>query len=169
MVSSEHSLSKGSRQYTWLEDNLKRVDRNLTPWIIIESHRPMYIGERTSPEEFVVGRVMRYEFEDLLIQYKVDLLLAGHFHSYFRSCQGLYQSKCNNGGLTHIVVGTAGAPLTKSHEIHHVDWVEEFIKDWGYGKIIVYNSTVIHWSFISSHGDNEGKIMDEVWIKKETE
>ncbi len=126
----------------------------------------MYMGEFTSLDQYAVEVAMRHEFENLLIQYEVDLFLSGHFHSYFRSCKGLYKSKCNNGGLTHIVVGTAGAKLDEGRKMH-TNWTETFIKDWGYGKIVVYNSTAIHWSFISSHGENEGKTMDELWIKKE--
>jgi len=167
MVSSEHSLSKNSRQYKWLENDLKKVNRNLTPWIIIESHRPMYEGELISPDQFAVDEAMRHEFESLLIQYNIDLFLAGHFHSYFRSCSGLYKSKCNNGGLTHITVGTAGAKLDTGYVMKNNHWTETFIKDWGYGKIVVHNSSALHWSFISSHGANEGTSMDEVWIMKE--
>ena len=38
---------------------------------------------------------MRKEFEYLLYQYDVDFYLSGHYHSYMRSCAGLYKGICN--------------------------------------------------------------------------
>lgn len=42
MMSTEHDFSPESPQYTWLEKDLKSVDRTKTPWIIIGGHRAMY-------------------------------------------------------------------------------------------------------------------------------
>ena len=42
MISTEHDMGRGSRQYSWLEQDLKSVDRIKTPWIIVAGHRPMY-------------------------------------------------------------------------------------------------------------------------------
>jgi hypothetical protein len=163
MISSEHSLRKKSRQYQWLENDLQNIDRSITPWIILESHRPMYMNDMIE-KSVEIG--MRHEFEHLLIEYDVDLFLAGHFHAYHRTCGGLYKSKCNNGGPTHITVGTAGAKLYEGKP-YFSEWSEVFLREWGYGKVTVYNSSCIHWSFIPSHGENEGKVMDELWMTKD--
>ena len=45
MLSSEHDLGEGSNQYNFLETALKAVDRKVTPWVILEFHRPMYNNE----------------------------------------------------------------------------------------------------------------------------
>lgn len=45
MISTEHDLSPGTRQYKWLEQDLKSIDRSKTPWVIIGGHRPMYTSE----------------------------------------------------------------------------------------------------------------------------
>jgi hypothetical protein len=60
-----------------------------------------------------VGIGMRWEFEDLLHDYDVDLYLSGHYHSYLRTftCDGLFRDQCGTGGPTHITVGAAGASL----------------------------------------------------------
>ena len=47
MMSTEHDVGKGSRQYLWLEKDLQNVDRVKTPWIILAGHRPMYNSQLT--------------------------------------------------------------------------------------------------------------------------
>ena len=42
MMSTEHNFEPGSRQYKWLENDLKNVDRKKTPWLVFGGHRPMY-------------------------------------------------------------------------------------------------------------------------------
>lgn len=44
-MSTEHDYSPGSRQYKWLENDLRNVNRSLTPWVIIGGHRAMYCSE----------------------------------------------------------------------------------------------------------------------------
>jgi len=46
MMSSEHDYREGSRQYKWLENDLKNVDREKTPWVVLGGHRPMYSSQR---------------------------------------------------------------------------------------------------------------------------
>ena len=49
MFSTEHHFEETSRQYKWLENDLKSVNRTRTPWIIDGSHRPMFTSEVASP------------------------------------------------------------------------------------------------------------------------
>jgi len=111
VISSEHDLSTGSPQHTWLEQDLYSVNRTKTPWLIVESHRPFYNGE-DYPDQTAVSIGMRYEIENLLKDYRVDLVLAGHYHAYFRSCDGLYHSQCDHGGPMHITVSENGGVRT---------------------------------------------------------
>ena len=39
VISAEHSLEAGSPQRTWLEAQLKAVNRTEYPWLIVNSHR----------------------------------------------------------------------------------------------------------------------------------
>jgi hypothetical protein len=66
-------------QYEWIQKDLANVDRTQTPWIIASWHSPWYC---TNHDHYESGYDMRSEFEDLLYQYKVDLILNGHVHAY---------------------------------------------------------------------------------------
>ncbi len=172
VISSEHDLSPGSAQYVFLEHDLENVDRSKTPWVVLESHRPLYEGEGSGSwwSQNLVGQAMRDEFEDLLLAYQVDLVLAGHYHEYQRTCDGLYKTQCDKGGPIHITVGSAGAKLDDGFElVNH--WTNHFIKgEFGYGRITVANCTDMHFEFVR-HGtkiqDDGGKVLDDVWIHRD--
>jgi hypothetical protein len=40
--SSEHDFAPGSEQYAWILQDLKSVNRSVTPWVIVGFHRPFY-------------------------------------------------------------------------------------------------------------------------------
>jgi len=168
-LSSEHNLTKGSVQYEWMLEDLKSVNRTITPWVIVELHRPIYQSQVDYAQN-IVGVAIRYEIDDLLLKFNVDLVLAGHYHSYLRTCDGLYQSKCHNGGPTHICVGTAGASFD-SNMLYPQKWTEAFIsKQWGYGRITVYNASTLHFEFVEAGANNDtnaGRIGDSVWIERD--
>lgn len=166
VLSSEHDLSSSSVQYQWLEADLSTVNRTVTPWIVVELHRPLYFNEALWPD-VAVGIGMRQEFENLLGWYGVDLVVAGHVHSYFRSCAGLWHSQCDNGGPTHLVVGAAGAVLDNA-PTYSQSWAVKNIQGlYGYGRITVHNDTWLHFQFVQAGPDDDkhaGDVLDEVWI-----
>jgi hypothetical protein len=168
VISSEHDLSQGSPQHAWLEQDFLSVNRTKTPWLVVESHRPMYESEAVWANN-AVGIAMRYEMEDLLRDYQVDLFLSGHYHAYHRSCAGLFRSKCHNGGPTHITVGSAGAMLD-DNPLFRNTWSAKFIKqEYGYGRITVMNSTALHFEFVKAGDQNDtsaGDVHDDVWIRR---
>lgn len=160
MLSSEHDMSPGSEQYKWLSQNLESVDRAKTPWVIVEAHRPLYMNKNGENDQQEVVLHMRRGIESLLNDHNANIFLGGHYHAYFRSCPGLYKSKCNNGGLTHITIGTAGAGLD-THPQFRRSWVAGSKTEWGYGKITVFNATALYFEFIS---DADGLMHDSTWI-----
>ncbi|KAG7402340.1 hypothetical protein PHYBOEH_000048 [Phytophthora boehmeriae] len=136
-ISSEHDWRRGSKQYEWLEDDLKRVDRKKTPWIVLTAHRMMYTTQMGEEADYNVSVHFREEMEDLLWEHKVNLMLVGHQHSYERSC-AVRNGKCikDGKGPVHIVVGSAGAGLEKqgfSNELG--EWSVSHVNDWGYLRI----------------------------------
>lgn len=169
VLSSEHDLSSESRQYAWLLNDLANVNRTKTPWVIVESHRPFYEGEAIWAQNSV-GIGMRFEAEDLLRDYEVDLVLAGHYHAYHRTCDGLYRSKCNNGGPIHITVGSAGAKLDTAN-LYRNSWSAKLISgEYGYGRITVANASALLFEFVKAGHENEtgaGDVHDAVWIQRQ--
>ena len=163
MISSEHDLSGGSPQHTWLQHELKSVNRTTTPFVIVESHRPLYHAEPFWADN-AVGIAMRAEFEDLLRKYRVDIFFAGHYHSYLRTCDGLYASKCHNGGPLHITVGTAGAQLDDTNlGLYDNVWTQRYLAVWGYIRATVHNSSSMLLEFVNARN---GSLEDSVWLRR---
>ena len=81
-LSSEHDFTIGSQQYRWIEDDLKRVDKRVTPWVVVTLHRPMMTPLSGSVFKTSAGMILN--LETLFEEYGVDLVLGGHVHSYER-------------------------------------------------------------------------------------
>lgn len=67
-------------QYAWLKDDLRKVDRTVTPWLVAAWHPPWYNSYSSHYQEF---ECMRQEMEALLYQYGVDIVFAGHVSEIF--------------------------------------------------------------------------------------
>lgn len=89
MLNSE-DFSKA--QQAWLESSLKA---SVASWKVVALHRPLYSSGLHGG-----SRSLRVAIEPLLIRYKVNLVLAGHDHSYER---------LESNGIAHIVSGGGGA------------------------------------------------------------
>jgi hypothetical protein len=167
MLSTEHYCEPGSKQYAWLERDLAKVDRSRTPWVIIEMHRPMYNNQRYQ-SDYTVAQGLQREFEELLVRHDVDLVLAGHYHSYLRSKRIFLDRADDQFGIYHFTVGSAGFPLD-GVGLYEKDWVAFFDDAYGFGRITIANSSAMHWEFIGNTDDNNrGAVLDEVWILKKT-
>lgn len=78
---------KYSPQWKWLKEELKRVNREMTPWLIVVMHVPFYNSDSV---HYMEGESMRSAFESWFVQYKVDFVFAGHVHAYERSVSFSY-------------------------------------------------------------------------------
>ncbi|KAG2445750.1 hypothetical protein HXX76_000356 [Chlamydomonas incerta] len=169
MLSSEHDLGGGSSQAAWLADDLAAVDRCATPWVVVGIHRPMYVVY-PHKDNRIVGEHIRAAIEDLLLQYRVDLVLSGHVHAYYRSCSAA-DNKCveedlaaASGGLgrggdavegiRHIVLGTAGHVLSNVED-DQKDWCEEVMNEFGFGRFDV-DGDIMNFNFIRTEDGSVG-------------
>ena len=168
VISGEHNLTKGSPQHNWLKKDLASVNRTITPWLVVETHRPIYNSETHEMHKPVVQLGLQNSIEDLLHEFQVDVVIGGHYHSYFRSCDGLYEYKCDSGGPTYITAGTGGAPLdgNMSQVIDPHHYTMKFDKSkWGVARASVYNSSMLYWEFVAvDHNKTLGSIIDKAWI-----
>jgi hypothetical protein len=71
-----------SLQFQWLTTYIAAIDRNRTPWIMVQFHAPMYC---TSVSHYMEGEIFRRQYEPLLNKYRVDIVMKGHVHAYERS------------------------------------------------------------------------------------
>lgn len=71
-----------SNQYKWLEQELSRVDRSLTPWVCAVMHGPWYNSNKLHQGPAGEPQIgMKKDMEELFNRNQVDLVLAGTFHS----------------------------------------------------------------------------------------
>ncbi|KAL5499889.1 hypothetical protein EMCRGX_G011356, partial [Ephydatia muelleri] len=114
--------------------------------------RPMYIASKDTgyPDGHnAVAYALRNSLEPLFLEYKVDLALWAHIHAYQRTCP-VYQERCTDGGIPHVVIGMAGRNLANVLPSSLPSWlVYTDYKAYGYSRITV-NDTTLTFEYIHS-------------------
>lgn len=82
VLSSYSPYVKYTPQWWWLREELKKVDREKTPWLIVLMHVPLY---SSNVVHYMEGESMRAVFESWFVHSRVDFIFAGHVHAYERS------------------------------------------------------------------------------------
>ena len=112
-MSTEHDYTPGSTQYTWLEQDLSAVNRDVTPFVIVYGHKPMYSSNSYHGSEVE----LRDALEELYVTQGVDLVIAGHDHFYERTWpvsgetvqdEGKGARFARGSAPIHLVIGIAG-------------------------------------------------------------
>ncbi len=181
-MSTEHNYDIGSKQWLWLENDLKNVDRTVTPWIVFGGHRAMYLdstygGSETS--DVTVMDRMILNLEPLLYKYRVNIGFYGHNHVVQRQSAVLNKEviqastpKVDAAGNTvhwhedpqatvHMVVGTGGASFTKTAMADPPAWNEMVFYEYGYARIEATNASHLNWEWVKSE---TGEILDRMVI-----
>ncbi|XP_031477087.1 purple acid phosphatase 15 isoform X2 [Nymphaea colorata] len=104
MLGAYTDFNRTGAQYKWLEADLNKVDRSVTPWLIATWHPPWYSSYKAHYRE---AECMRLEMEELLYSYGVDIIFNGHVHAYERSNR-VFNYSLDPCGPVHITVGDGG-------------------------------------------------------------
>ncbi|KAI8108135.1 hypothetical protein M9434_006165 [Picochlorum sp. BPE23] len=104
MLNNYVPYSDNSVMYKWFDEDLSKVDREQTPWIVVGFHSPWY---HTYINHYKENSNMQEYFEPLMLKHKVDVVLNGHVHAYARS-PPVYEFKPNTCGPLYMTVGDGG-------------------------------------------------------------
>lgn len=169
-VSSYHPYEQGTPQYMWLDRDLKSVDREKTPWVIVNLHAPWYNSNVAHQGEWQSTEV-RKTWQPLLCDARVNIMFAGHVHSYER-----IHPTCSNAtvnyvtGVTHVNIGDGG-----NREGLYNNWLpgengragpvwSAFREgSYGHGILDIKNATHAYWQW-HRNKDGEKKTRDSTWI-----
>lgn len=167
MLGCYADFTRKSQQYAWLEDDLAKVDRSRTPWLIVGMHAPWYNSNVAHQGEM---EGMKSTMESLLFQYGVDMVFAGHVHAYERSLR-VYQGRLNNLGPVYINIGDGGNREGLSNEYIKPSpkWSAFREPSYGMGVLNLMNSTHAVWQWhrnqdgIMVIGDNVDIVRNMQW------
>ncbi|KAL3506400.1 hypothetical protein ACH5RR_031782 [Cinchona calisaya] len=115
MLGGYIAYNKSADQYKWLEKDLAKVDRKVTPWLIATWHPPWYT---TYTAHYREAECMKVAMEEILYKYGVDIVFNGHVHAYERSNR-VYNYTLDPCGPVHIAIGDGGN--REKMAIKHVD------------------------------------------------
>ena len=134
-MSTEHNFSIGSEQFLWIENDLRSVDRSVTPWVIFGGHRSMYINSNQCCKSGVacgsscflgsdqgVSAMLQESMEPLLYKYRVNVAFSGHLHEIQRQ-SAVYAGGTNSVGPDFYI---QTATMVDSVDIPEADSVSTY-------------------------------------------
>lgn len=152
-----------SPQYQWLESDLEKVNREVTPWVVVVMHGPWY-NSNTGHYEETQTVMMRDSMEGLFYKYKVNIAFAGHVHAYERTYP-VFNNATVPDGTVFVTIGDGG-----NHEGHADTYYEQ--PEWsayrngtqfGHGEMVVEDRDRLVWRWMRNV-DGEAISKDEVTI-----
>ena len=168
-MSTEHDYQQGSTQYNWLEQDLSSVNREVTPFVIVYGHKPMYSSNSYHGSEVE----LRDALEDLYITQGVDLVIAGHDHFYERTWPVSGENVVNNGkddrfarghAPIHLVIGIGGRSAYEELDEPQPEW-SAYRENSTYGWTrLVYDGDLKELSF--THHRIDGSIGDQFILQE---
>ncbi len=138
MLGSYAKYGKDSDQYAWLEQDLMKINRRITPWVIVGMHAPWY---NSNHNHYGEGEEMRTIMEPLLYQHGVDFIISGHVHAYERS-EHVYDFRLDECGPMHINIGDGGNREGLDFDYYkQPDWSALREPSYGHGILDLLNET----------------------------
>lgn len=178
-------------QYAAIEADLAAVNRETTPWVVATFHRPLYCSVNPSDDDYeseepgpfttrikdctVSAPLIRGVWEDLFYQYKVDILMNAHVHTYERLNPAYNNQAASNKYTSLHLIRGAGAPLTivtgmagqaESYaklSTTPLAWSVAQSDEKGFGLLQAYNSSAILYQQLSSA---DMTVLDYLWLFK---
>jgi len=155
-------------QKMFVEQDLKKVDRKKTPFVIACMHNPMYNSNMGHHHE-ATTIITRKWAEPLFLKYGVDAVFNGHVHAYERN-GGIAYGKPSATGPIYVTVGDGG-----NHEGLYDEWLPKpdysVFRDgryYGHGELKIYNHSHIKWTWIPNAEQGPDLPVDETWIRPRT-
>ncbi|XP_024013759.1 purple acid phosphatase 21 [Eutrema salsugineum] len=161
MLGSYTHFDSRSDQYRWLQADLKKVDRKTTPWLVVVMHTPWYSTNKAHEGE---GESMRKAMERLFFLSHVDIVFAGHIHTYERF-RPVYKNKANQCGPMYITIGDGGNREGLAYSFYKPRSRLSAFREssFGHGRLRIINEKRAHWSWHRNQ-DNFSVIADQVWF-----
>jgi hypothetical protein len=143
VLSTEHPIAE---QVAFFKQDVKSLNRDKVPWLLVSLHRPIFISEATPAG---LQKILSTTWHPLFAESGVDFVYTGHAHYYERLCavemdpHNFTNTSCSKkrDRPVYIVDGTAGAePDMKSPESKLTKY-KEFGK-WGYSRLFVSENSL---------------------------
>ncbi|KAE9352150.1 hypothetical protein PF008_g5598 [Phytophthora fragariae] len=153
-----------SLQYEWLHQEFKRVDRSVTPWLVVIMHGPWY-NSNTAHQGMEPHMIMKKNMEDILYLNKVDVVVAGHVHAYERSYP-VYKEKVVEDGPIYVVLGDAGnrEGLAPTYFDPQPEWSAFRQADYGFSLLNVANRTHASMQWFEDRPSGDAILRDTVTL-----
>eukprot|EP00475_Leptophrys_vorax_P018469 TRINITY_DN2525_c0_g2_i3.p1 TRINITY_DN2525_c0_g2~~TRINITY_DN2525_c0_g2_i3.p1 ORF type:complete len:393 (+),score=97.94 TRINITY_DN2525_c0_g2_i3:243-1421(+) len=146
-LSTESDYDTNSVQYAWFVNDMEKVDRSKTPWVIVMFHRPYYNTNYAHQGEV---RDFRPTYEPLLAKYCVDIVLSGHVHAYERT-KPVYNDKVGTEFPQYFNIGDGGNREGLQYSWYAKTAWSAFRKSaYGYSRMDMFNQTHMQHSWFAN-------------------
>ena len=181
------SLLDGSKQREWLINTaLPRVDRSLTPWLVVIFHTPLYTTFSNHYGELNPTVMKASGLRQVFENYKVNLVVSGHDHAYMRTKALDSKGRVAKNGAAPIFWTLGAGGNREGHARYRnpneaEDWVAKRDNDeYGFGLFFAPNRTHAHLQWMrddDNHYENDDDhhslrpdnsslvVRDSVWIE----
>ncbi|GMY05717.1 purple acid phosphatase 2-like [Fagus crenata] len=159
-------------QYSWFSEEIQKVNRTETPWLIVLLHPPCY---NSYYSHYMEGETTRVVYEKTFVQYKVDIVFAGHVHAYERSIRvsnilynitnGLCTPVKDLNAPVYLTVGDGGNKEGLSSSMYYPQPNYSAFREpsFGHGILDIKNQT--HAYFVwHRNEDGYDVISDSLWL-----
>ncbi|XVE93700.1 hypothetical protein REPUB_Repub01dG0216800 [Reevesia pubescens] len=172
VLSSYSAYGKYTPQNQWLEEELPKVNRNETPWLIVLVHSPWY---NSYNYHYMEGETMRVMYEPWFVQYKVDVVFSGHVHAYERServsniaynvINGISSPVKDQSAPVYITIGDGGNIEGLANNMTEPQPAYSAYREASFGHAIfdIKNRTHAYYSWHRNH-DGSSVEADSMWF-----